>query len=820
MKLTRRDFLKDTAVLSAVGALGVPESGKVLHALVEATAPPQQPASRVTYAICPGGGCHQSCPLKVSIQDERVVKVEPADFYKEEPRMANACLKAYASIPWIYNPDRIKYPMKRVGERGSGEWERITWDEALDTIASNLKAVKEKYGSQTVMVKFGGSSTVGNLGGRLISGRFANLWGGGGGSPPGYTTDGGVPAGNLLVFGPGASQIGTDSLDFINSKLLIQWGGNTAESAFREMRHVVEARDSGTKFVVVGVIFDPTAAKADQFIGVRLASDAALALSMMNTIIAEDLYDAEYVKNCTVGPLLVRTDNKQFLRESEVVAGGSEENYMVWDTLSNAAVPVPPGTQAIADVDPALLGSYTVEGAACQPAFQLLVDRAAEYPADKAAEITNVPAETIVDFAREYATTKPACIFMPAGLVRHYHGNIGARAVCTLAAITGNVGVRGGGPGGGEVIGRVRLNTGPISSPEGAPGVERVPDARCEMEVWIAVREGKYPVKAFLGGYRNFMQAYGNARNYKEIFSKLDFIAQIGLFLDMTTSYADVVLPDATVYERADLMTDPYGQYVYLTQPIEPLYESKPNYEIYAEIAKRVGLGEHFTKTPEEWMEVMLQSDNPAMQEITLERLKREGAVAPNVPFKMEVSYADKKFRTASGRIEFYNEMLIPFGEELPVHKENLESPRTSPLAAKYPLSYMTKRKRHFMQTNFSNVDWVRKIEPEPMLDINPVDAAQRGITGGDVVRVYNDRGECYVKARLTQAMPPGLVNIDHGWWPEHFIQGHYNYLTWPIDDPRTVNPVLVLPIIQKDFAAANHTLIYDVLVEVEKVKV
>jgi molybdopterin-containing oxidoreductase family molybdopterin binding subunit len=184
----------------------------------------------------------------------------------------------------------------------------------------------------------------------------------------------------------------------------------------------------------------------------------------------------------------------------------------------------------------------------------------------------------------------------------------------------------------------------------------------------------------------------------------------------------------------------------------------------------------------------------------------------------MEVGYADKKFRTASGRIEFYNEMLIPMGEELPIHKENLESPRTSPLASKYPLSYMTKRKRTFMQTNFSNVDWLRKIEPEPMLDINPVDAAKRSITDGDVVRVYNDRGECHVKARLTQAMPPGLVNIDHGWWPEHFIKGHYNYLTWPIDDRRTVNPALVLPIILQDFAAANHTLIYDVLVEVEKV--
>lgn len=819
MKLTRREFLKDTAVLSAVAAVGVPQGGKVLHALVEAKAPLQQPATRVTYAICPGGGCHQSCPLKVYIQDEKVVKVEPADFYQEEPRMRNACLKAYASVRWVYSPDRIKYPMKRVGERGSGKWERISWDEALDTIASKLKETKEKYGPRAVMAKFGGSSTVGNLGGRLIAGRFASLWGDGGGVPPGYTTDGGVPAGKLYVFGPGASQIGTDSLDFVNSKLLIQWGGNTAESAFREMRHVVEAIETGTKFVVVGVIFDPTAAKADQFISVRLATDAALALSMIHTIITEGLYDAQFVKDYTVGPFLVRADNKKFLRESDVQSGGAADKYIVWDNASKAWKAVAPKTQSIPGVDPALLGSYTVGNIACKPAFQLLADRAAEYPAAKAAEITTVPAETIVRFAREYATTKPACIFMPAGLVRHFHGNIGARAIATLSVITGNVGVRGGGPGGGAVVGRVALNTSPISSPAGAPGTERVPGARCEMDVWIAIREGKYPFKAFLGGYRNFMQAYGNAKNYRETFSKLDFIAQIGLFLDMTTSYADIVLPDATVFERADLMSDPYSQYVYLTQPIKPLYECKPNYEIFAEIAKRVGLGEHFTKTPEEWMQVMLQSDAPGMKDITLERLKKEGAAAPNVPFRMVVSYADRKFNTPSGRIEFYNELLIPFGEELPIHKENLESPRTSPNAAKYPLSYMTKRKRNFMQTIFPNVDWLRKLEPEPKLDINPVDAAKRGIMDGDVVRVYNDRGECVVKARLTQAVPPGLVNIDHGWWEEHFIKGHYNYLTWPIDDSRTINPVLVLPIILADFAAAQHTLIYDVLVEVEKVK-
>src|SRR3990170_647614 len=522
-RFSRRTFVKGSAAVAVGGgalAAGGTSGGGVLRALEEISPGAQEPTRRTTYAICPMAGCHQSCPLKVDIEDDRVVAVWPADFYKDEPRMQHACVKAYLTVPWMYNPDRIKYPMRRVGERGSGQWERISWDEALDTIAKQLLEIKAKDGPNAVWVKFGGSSTVGNLGGRFIGSRFAAIWGGGGGAPPGYTTDGGVPSGKLFVFGPGASQIGTDPLDYVQSRLLVQWGGNTSDSAPREMRHVLEAKAAGAKFVDVGVIFDSTAASADQFIGVRLATDAALALSMINTIIGKNLYDAEYVKAYTVGPFLVRTDSRKFLRESDVLPGGSPDSYMVWDAVSKSPKAVPPRTQAIPGVDPALLGTYTVGGITVKPAFQLLAERAAEYPAGKASGITNVPAQTIEAFAREYATTKPACIFMPAGLVRHMHGNIGARAISTLAAITGNVGVRGGGPGGGELASSISLNTRPITSPTGAPGTQLVPGSRCEMDVWIAVREGRYPLKALVGGYRNFIQAYGNAKNYKETLSK------------------------------------------------------------------------------------------------------------------------------------------------------------------------------------------------------------------------------------------------------------------------------------------------------------
>jgi anaerobic dimethyl sulfoxide reductase subunit A len=817
-KLSRREFLKSAAAVTAAAGLGVP-STRTLKALTESNAPARAPTTRVTYGQAACAGCHMRCPLKVTIQDDRIAKIETADFFTEEPRMRHACLKAYATVKWTYNPDRIKYPMKRVGDRGSGKWERISWDEALNTIAGKMKETKDKYGSRQVMIAFGGSSTVGNWGGRTASSRFASIFGSGGAFAGGYTTDGGVPAAMMYTFG--TSSISTSSLAFKESKLLIQWGGNIGESAIREMRHVVEARAGGTKFTVVGVIFDATAAKADQFIGVRLATDTALALSMINTIITENLYDKAYVSNYTVGPLLVRADTKKLLREADAVPGGSADNYMIWDTASNSAKPVAPKAQLAAGVTPALMGSFTANGIACKPAFQLLADRAAEYPADKAQEITNVPAQTIVDFAREYATTKPACIYIPAGLVRTYHGNISARAVGTLAAICGNVGVRGGGPGGTVQVGGLKLNTAALTSVKGAPGVETIPNTTCEAEGWMAIKSGKYPIRTYIGGYKNFMQAYGNAAGYKEIFSKFDFVAQIGIYMDMTTSYADIVLPDVTTFERMDIIADPYNLYITLTDPIAPLYEAKPNYEIFAELAKRLGFGDQFTQTAEQNMQTMISGDDPTLKGITWDKLKQIGWARANVPFQLQPSYADKKFPTTTGRVEFYQELLIPMGEELPVHKESLESPRSSPNAAKYPLSYMTKRSRYFTQTSYSNSDWIRKIVPEPLLEINPVDAAKRDIKDGDVVRTFNDRGEAVCKARLTQAVPPGLVNINHGWWPQDFVRGHYNYPTWAIDDAKTINPSLANAFIAKDpgKAAGQHTMIYDVLVQVEKFK-
>ena len=335
---------------------------------------------KVFYNTCSAAGCHQLCALKVWVKNGEIRKLESAD-YPGDPGARSICLKGLSNARLVYHPDRLKYPLKRVGDRGAGKWQRITWDEAFDTIAARLLEVKEKYGPESVKVIASSSSHVGMLMGRLMAARFANVWGAGGVFEPKshWLADMRIPAASLLTLGDSGQSHRLQ--DLLHSKMVILWGGNPAETYFPEMRFILDARDRGAKIVVIGPLFDATAAKADQWIPIRPATDAALAMAMIHVIIEEGLYDKDFVMRHTVGPLLVRGDSKLFLREGEA--------YRVWDVNANAPCPVETAS------DPALFGSFAVDGVTCKPAFQVLAERAAYYTPERAEEITGVPAETI-----------------------------------------------------------------------------------------------------------------------------------------------------------------------------------------------------------------------------------------------------------------------------------------------------------------------------------------------------------------------------------------------------------------------------------------
>ncbi len=249
------------------------------------------------------------------------------------------------------------------------------------------------------------------------------------------------------------------------------------------------------------------------------------------------------------------------------------------------------------------------------------------------------------------------------------------------------------------------------------------------------------------------------------------------VFMSATAEYADYVLPDCTLYEREDIDIGHGGYIVLEEKAIEPMYECQPPIFFWSELAKRLGFGEYFDKTMDEWLAFMLDSKDPSVTGIepplTLERLKQEKMIRANVPNEIFHPFLDKKFPSPSGRIEFYNEELVPAGDGLPVFREQFESPRSA-LAKKYPLVFITANNKFFMHSILANDPLVLKsYKKEPYISINPLDAKKRGIKEDDLVIVYNDRGSLKVKAMMSEVVPLGVVNLPHGWWPKQFIEGH-----------------------------------------------
>lgn len=760
--------------------------------------------AKLFYNTCPAAGCHQLCALKVHVDRSRIVKVESAD-YPGDPQARSVCLKGLAAPRLVYHPDRLKYPLKRVGERGAGKWRKISWDEALDEIAAKLIDVRKRYGPQSVKIMAASSSHVGLLMGRLMAARFANVWGAGGAfeARSHWLADMRVPAASLLTLGDSGQT--HRPRDVVHSKLILLWGGNPAETHFPNMRFLLDAKDLGAKLVVIGPLFDATAAKADRWVAIRPATDAALAMAMIQVIIEEGLFDRRYVMRHTVAPFLVSEKDGRFLRQ--------QGQYAVWDGAVQGIRPIDEAAS------PDLLGIFETGAGRCKTAFQRLAEKAASYTPELSAEITGVPAEEIRMLARQYAAARPATIRMYYGVSRTLNSTLSCRAMITLAALTGNIGVAGGGAPVPQVFSPIVLDEQAVACPSGAPGVKTLPGTPSSIRGWAAIREGKpCPVKVFFNAYRNDLQCDGHLDGYREIFAAMELVVVSDLFLTRTARYADIVLPDATIYERDDLAVN--GDYVQLLEKaIEPLGEARTALEMWSGLAERVGLGEWFRRTPEDYMKMLLASGHPSLEGITFERLAAEKIVRGNLPSPPEIPFSRGIFPTASGRIEIYCESLAAFGEELPFHRETLESPRCSPLAGRYPLIFLSAKVRATMHSIMANVDWMQEVSEEPMLLINPADAGPRSIAEGDWVVAFNDRGKVKLRARLSEAVPKGTVNVPHGWWPERFAEGHYSDLLHRIDDLTAIDPVLESGVVVNDSRACSGLIHFDCLVEVAGAK-
>ncbi len=756
----RRQFLKGTAV----GGVALAASSVQIPIAKAQTPSTQsmQSEEKLVWSACTVN-CHSRCPLRMHVQDGVIKYVETdnlGDDVYGDFHQVRACARGRSMRRRVYNPDRLKYPMKRVGKRGEGKFKRISWDEAFEEIASNLKRIIAQYGNESLYLPF----TTGTIGAtvaasypppRSISNRFMNSIGGCLGSHGTYSYAQifeAIP----YMYGSNAANSPTD---IENSKLVVYFGNNPAETRMSgggvTYLYQQAQERSQAKTIMIDPRYNDTIAGRGEWVPIRPGTDAALVEGMAYVMITENLVDQAFLDTYCIGY------DEKTLPESAPKNG----HYKAY-----------------------ILG----EGD----------DKTAKTP-EWAEKITGIPQARIIELAREIATTKPAYICQGWGPQRHANGEQAARAIAMLACLTGNVGISGGNSGSREgfyTIPFVRL-------PAGKNPIEaKIPifmwtDAVTRGSEMTALKDGLKGAEKLNQNIKFIMNYAGNCiinqhsdiNRTHEILqdeSKLEMLVVIDNHMTSTAKYADILLPDCTTSEQADFCMDGsagnMGYVIFADKAIEPQFECKPIYEIYAGIAEKMGVKEAFTegRTQEEWLRhlyAQTQEKNPFFQEISFEEFRERGIIKQKDPAGHMVAY--KAFRqdpvanplnTPSGKIEIYSERLAKIAATWELAEDDIISPLPiyarqfegwdDPKREQFPLQLVGFHYKSRVHSTYGNVDVLQQASLQSVW-INPLDAEKRGIKNGDMVRIFNDRGETRVMANVTPRIMPGVTAMGEGAW-------------------------------------------------------
>lgn len=690
---------------------------------------------KVIRAACPHD-CPDTCAMLVTIEDGKAIKVEGASDHPTTNGFL--CTKVNRYLERTYSEQRVLYPMKRVGEKGKGLFTRISWEEALDTIAIRFKALADEFGPQSIL-PYSYAGTMGLVQSQSMDRRFFHKLGASLLDRTICASAG--AAGYKMTIG---ASIGTDLERFDEANLIVIWGSNPQTSNVHLMPKILEAKRRGAKLIAIDPYRSLTAEKCQQHIALLPGTDGALALAMMHVIINENLIDADYISQYTLG-------------------------------------------------------------------FNLLKERVQDYPPARVATITGLNVETIINFAREYATAKPAVIRLNYGMQRHAGGGMAVRTIACLPALIG----AWRDPAGGVLLsssGTFSLNTNALERPDFIPPGTRTINMSAIGDALLgewrlpdnSVTPLDPPVKAIYVYNSNPVAIAPDSGKVKAGFAREDLFTVVHeIFQTDTADYADIVLPATTQLEQFDVHKA-YGHlYVLANNPaIAPLGEAKPNSEVFRLLASRMGFDDPcFTESDEEIGAQAFNYDHERMHTIDFARLKENGWQRLNVPQRY-APFAQGNFPTPSGKCEFFSEALAQQGmDPLPTYIAPRESVQTAPqIARKYPLAIISPPAHNFLNSTFANLPSFLRAEKEPFLEIHPDDAGARGIHGGDRVKIFNDRGSFTARARVSDKARSGVLVALSVWWKK-------------LTDGTNANDVTSQGLTDLGAAAT----FYDVLVEVEK---
>lgn len=705
--LNRRSFLKGLIALGTVAAL----PGGLLTSRC-ALAQPPIPFNPKTYKIyrnaCPRN-CYDTCSLKTWVKDDVITFVEGAP--ESTFTHGTPCVKGLSYPRRVYSPDRIKYPMVQ-DVRGSGNWRRISWDEAMQRIATKMLEIKKKDGSMLglAMTKYSGKFGVLNY---AVEGMMSSL---------GYTTrfagtpcwPAGIDAQNYDM----GDMWCNDPEDFVKAKYIIIWGANPAWCSMHTMKYIYQAREKGAKVVVIDPLLTQTAAKADLYLRVRPGSDGALALGMARHLVDKGLVDQDFVNNYSHG-------------------------YPEFEAY--------------------LRNSVTVEWAS---------------------EICGLSADVIRQLAEEFTAVNPATVWIGYGMQRHVNGGANVRAIDAFVAMTGNIGIEGGGARYGHLHTwgfnyNAMLQKPPVGS-IGMPGaagttsefgsageVAQYSDRSLNINQTAKgiLEANEPPVRMLWVACKNpFAQDFDRSKMEKA-FEKLEMMVCADQFFNETVQHADIVLPVTTAFEEWNVDASYWHYWLSINQPaIKPMYEAKCDLEIAVLLSRTINKLEPGSCTfPQEfnhkrWLDQEFNDGMAKMFGISSWDDLLDGPKKAILP--SSAAWYDRKFKTPSGKFEFRSELCEKNGHTaLPEYKPEAKST--------LPFHLFTPHVQFGIHSQFINLDWMQVFYPEPFVYMHPISAEKRGIAENDLVKVFNTVGEVELRAKVTANVPEDFLVMYEAWFPK-----------------------------------------------------
>lgn len=770
--VTRRGFLKTAGVTAGAFSLaGTMASANGWLSPAKAIA---QPEEHVAYAFH-YRHCQCNCHLKCTVRDGRLVLIEPNDWPNK--RNETVCLKGISEIQHTYSDQRLQTPLKRVGERGEGKFEAITWDEALDTIAAKVKEIWEKDGSQAIAFQTAVDSLTINLP-KLLRGQ----------EKPKRGIDIGLGNG----FSPALAEAGqqgassNEVTDWKNAKTILNVGCNVLETCMVVSKYFFDAKEAGAEIITFDPNFCTTAAKSSQWVPLVAGTDAALYLGLTTIILDNGWYNAPYLQENTSMPFLVKRSDGSLLRKeapTSLTQPGADNPFMVWDENSDSLK-----EYNAAGVAGKLEWEGEIGGESYATVFTLLLESQKAYTVEWAAKTTGISEQKLIEVADKYANHGPSILsFGFGGGEKFYNADVSGHAAVLLAALVGSFGTDIPGWGAGAYVNAYQKIFG-----SGKLAGWKLP-AECVTakppKGAVDYRDEKAGIKMMWVQNGAFQQIAANQNRTDEWAKTLEFVVVQDIWHTPTVDYADIVLPVCSHFEcdeEVGFLRALRGHVLLQQKVLEPLFESKTDFWIEREMAKRLGYGDVVPQTQEQLARYQLDnSTDKSVQGITLEEVIAGHGVVPlrNQP-EIARSYSNQTYKTTSGKIDLYYENLVSYGQALPQYEAPNEAFEGNPLAEKYPLNMTQRRSKYFIHQNYHDATWIRQFY-EPTLEMNPVDAQNRDIESGDTIEAFNDRGSFKCKCVTTQAVRPGTCVIVEGIWPKYMEQGSMQNVTNDAVNPR-----------------------------------